>query len=408
MRCNLVAALTVAAIAAAAQGQPSFRALGEPSGASSSVPQGISADGKVVVGYASGRPTRWTAETGTQFLPLLPGATEALARGVSGDGTLVVGTATTPSGYRACLWTADGAVVNLSDRPGLGTMHSANAISRDGSTIVGGGIYFGYPRAMWMTLTGSPQILGPFAAERQDSSGLAVSGDGSVIAGLFLHGSWRREPYRWTAEEGMVGLGLGPGPFVDGAYVRDMSEDGRAVVGYALAITGQNFAFRWTAETGLVELPPPPGATYSYALAVNGDGSMVLGELSGGLGDPERAGMWDQTHGWRFVEDVLRELGLEQQLEGWTLEAVFAVTPDGRYIVGTGQYEGRRPLAWIADLGGGACRADLTGDGMLDFADYLAFLGLYDVADPAADFNGDGLVDFSDYLEFLELYEQGC
>ncbi|MCC6675926.1 MAG: right-handed parallel beta-helix repeat-containing protein [Phycisphaerales bacterium] len=54
------------------------------------------------------------------------------------------------------------------------------------------------------------------------------------------------------------------------------------------------------------------------------------------------------------------------------------------------------------------CPADLTGDGIVDFADYLEFLNRYDALDPSVDFTGDGLVDFADYLEFLNLYEQGC
>lgn len=33
---------------------------------------------------------------------------------------------------------------------------------------------------------------------------------------------------------------------------------------------------------------------------------------------------------------------------------------------------------------------------------------LHDSADPRADLTGDGLVDFSDYLEFLNLYDSGC
>lgn len=55
-----------------------------------------------------------------------------------------------------------------------------------------------------------------------------------------------------------------------------------------------------------------------------------------------------------------------------------------------------------------ACRADLNGDGVVDFADYLEFLNLYDTGDLRVDFNGDGVVDFSDYLEFLNLYDAGC
>ncbi|MCC6675678.1 MAG: proprotein convertase P-domain-containing protein [Phycisphaerales bacterium] len=55
-----------------------------------------------------------------------------------------------------------------------------------------------------------------------------------------------------------------------------------------------------------------------------------------------------------------------------------------------------------------ACYADLNSDGLVDFADYLEFLNLYDAGDLSVDFNADGLVDFGDYLEFLNLYDAGC
>jgi len=56
----------------------------------------------------------------------------------------------------------------------------------------------------------------------------------------------------------------------------------------------------------------------------------------------------------------------------------------------------------------GSCAADLNGDGIVDFADYLEFLNLYEALDPRADFTGDGIVDFADYLEFLNFYDGGC
>jgi len=54
------------------------------------------------------------------------------------------------------------------------------------------------------------------------------------------------------------------------------------------------------------------------------------------------------------------------------------------------------------------CTADLTDDGIVDFADYLEFLNLFDAGDPRVDFTMDGVVDFSDYLEFLNLFDAGC
>ncbi|MCC6678620.1 MAG: hypothetical protein IT436_15915 [Phycisphaerales bacterium] len=54
------------------------------------------------------------------------------------------------------------------------------------------------------------------------------------------------------------------------------------------------------------------------------------------------------------------------------------------------------------------CVADFTGDGIVDFSDYLEFLNLYNDGDPLADLNGDGFVDFADYLAFLNRYDAGC
>ncbi|MCC6675674.1 MAG: CRTAC1 family protein [Phycisphaerales bacterium] len=54
------------------------------------------------------------------------------------------------------------------------------------------------------------------------------------------------------------------------------------------------------------------------------------------------------------------------------------------------------------------CPADLTGDGLVDFSDYLEFLNRYDAGDASVDYNGDGIVDFADYLDFLNFYDAGC
>ncbi len=55
-----------------------------------------------------------------------------------------------------------------------------------------------------------------------------------------------------------------------------------------------------------------------------------------------------------------------------------------------------------------SCCADLNGDGVVDFGDYLEFLNLYEAGDARVDFSADGVIDFGDYLEFLNLYEAGC
>ena len=57
---------------------------------------------------------------------------------------------------------------------------------------------------------------------------------------------------------------------------------------------------------------------------------------------------------------------------------------------------------------GAACRVDLTGDGLLDFFDFLEFQNLFGAGDLAADFTGDGVLDFFDFLAFQNEFAAGC
>lgn len=54
------------------------------------------------------------------------------------------------------------------------------------------------------------------------------------------------------------------------------------------------------------------------------------------------------------------------------------------------------------------CAADLDGDRVIDFADYLQFLNLFESGDPRADQSQDGVVDSIDFLVFLNLCDAGC
>lgn len=54
------------------------------------------------------------------------------------------------------------------------------------------------------------------------------------------------------------------------------------------------------------------------------------------------------------------------------------------------------------------CLADLTGEGEVDFADFLEFFNAYDAADSAADLNGCDGVEFGDFLLFFNAYDTGC
>ena len=58
--------------------------------------------------------------------------------------------------------------------------------------------------------------------------------------------------------------------------------------------------------------------------------------------------------------------------------------------------------------GGGGCRADLDGDGVLTLFDFLAFQNAFDAGDLVADFDGDGVLTIFDFLTFQNEFDAGC
>ncbi|MGD1915022.1 MAG: choice-of-anchor B family protein [Phycisphaerales bacterium] len=55
-----------------------------------------------------------------------------------------------------------------------------------------------------------------------------------------------------------------------------------------------------------------------------------------------------------------------------------------------------------------SCRADITGDGLLDIFDFLEFQNLFDSGDLRADFDGDGRLTLFDFLAFQTAFDIGC
>ena len=128
--------------------------LGVLPGDSSSVADGVSADGSVIVGSSSGADTqafRWTQETGMIGLGTLPGGSRnSRARGVSADGSVIVGQCYGEAGFEAFIWDATNGMRSvrqvLVSQFGLGAnlrgwkLRAATAVSADGSVVVGYGM----------------------------------------------------------------------------------------------------------------------------------------------------------------------------------------------------------------------------------------------------------------------------
>jgi uncharacterized membrane protein len=127
----------------------------------------ISADGSTIVGSASnvynaGRDAfRWTQEAGMENLGALPGGWYATARVVSSDGSLVFGMSNVSPGIEhPFAWTRQLGMLGLGDYLTMRGVNLAGwdlwgveAISADGSAIMGNGSFEGQPRAWLVRLS---------------------------------------------------------------------------------------------------------------------------------------------------------------------------------------------------------------------------------------------------------------
>jgi uncharacterized membrane protein len=102
-----------------------------------------SADGSTVVGTShdgrsndgsTNQAVRWATSGAIQSLGV---GDSSLAQGVSADGTIVVGYCNVLADQIAFRWTAITGFVNIGDLPGGQTSSRANDVSADGSVVVG-------------------------------------------------------------------------------------------------------------------------------------------------------------------------------------------------------------------------------------------------------------------------------
>ena len=196
----LLSASVMALMATTTGWSQSFTWLGTLGGVGSEA-YGVSADGRVVVGWAYTadgyyRAFRWESG-GMQNLGTL-GGRESRAYGVSADGRVVVGGAYNAAGqYRAFRWTAAGGMEDLNITyahlltPGS-VLWEATAISPDGRYIVGRG---------WNAATGRFEafLLDTGFPRRGDVDRNGCVDDADLLAVLFAFGGqgYRNEDLNW-------------------------------------------------------------------------------------------------------------------------------------------------------------------------------------------------------------------
>jgi probable HAF family extracellular repeat protein len=312
----------------------------------------ISADGLTVVGVADAPQTtfeafRWTLAEGMVSIGELPGGTSfSQANAVSPDGTIIVGSSVSANAQESFRWSAADGMSALGFLPGSqGRPNSANDASNEG-TIVGAAPNAGnLVNAYRWTAADGMTSLGTLGGST--SSAQAITPDGSVIVGG-SSSAQGMQAFRWTSAGGMVGLGDLPGGEFD-SQARGVSADGSVVVGFSrvepIPSSIQERAFRWTSSTGMVSLGDIiAGSGASQAYDVAGDGSVVVGRAS--RNSRFFATRWDPINGMEPIEELLANAGID--MAGWQLQHAEAISDDGDVIVGFGINPMGQTEAWLA------------------------------------------------------------
>ena len=299
------------------------------------------------VGQVQSSAFRWTIDDGMVDF----GSLNSVANGVSSDGSIIVGN----SDLEAFRWTIDDGIVGLGFLyvPGHDSFLSfANDVSSDGSTVVGNSnstpVGGGIQRVEAFRWTANDGMigLGDLPGGGFFSRANGVSSDGSVVVGVSesSQSGSSGEAFRWTADDGMIGLGSLYGPYSSRAVAA--SSDGSVIVGDSSFPTGRE-AFRWTADDGMIGLGDLPGGEFaSIAQDISSDSSVIVGHSRSSLGI--EAFIWDSVNGMQRLSDILTAGGLD--LTGWDLEVAQAVSADGKIIAGYGDGPNGKQQAWLADL----------------------------------------------------------
>ncbi len=281
------------------------------------MPTNISFDGSTIVGcvsHADGRTEAcsWTSTVGITYLGELPGGNYySSAQAVSGDGTFIVGCSASQNGYEAFRW-ASGEMEALGDLPD-GIFHSiAMAITVDGTVVVGRA-NMGTQTFWWKDgILSDAEIQGKVTD---------MSADALVVVGQSLS----NRAFRW--ENGAL-IEFGG---KDYSFPYAISTDGTTIVG-ASGASPQAMIWR----DGQVSYMP----SMEYACDVSANGEIILGVSD------DKAAIWSEADGLVFITDILLDAHIDVQ--GWSLTHPVAISGDGTIVTGYGNNPYGQTQTWYA------------------------------------------------------------
>jgi uncharacterized membrane protein len=320
----------------------------------------------LVAGYLAGSPTYmvWNPDLGTttDIGGVSAGGNAGGQAKFSADGTKLSGSAMGSTASEMATydmgtgtWTTHGDIGGVSD----GNASSGWAISGDGGTVVGlGWVNAGSAHAVAYNSMEGIMDLGTINAGASTRAN-AASSDGSVVVGWQdFNGPWKSAVWHKDPNGGYL-----PNTYIlidpNGSATDDynqagecsaISADGTIIGGYGDYANGDQ-PWTWSAAGGFVNLGSMTGMGRGYVSAMSADGSVVVGWFDGQFfGDPRKAFIWTAADGLQDLNTyATAELGVT--LGAKQLYTASDISPDGRYITGTGR-ENFAMFAYRLDLGG--------------------------------------------------------
>lgn len=263
-----------------------YQVLGTLGGAVGNMAIATSGNGSVVVGNAPNPQNtlgfgafRWTAKSGMVFLP----SSLFFANAITPDGSMIVGGDdwVTNTGQAGIFGPFPG---QQDQTQAFGVIGTAAAPVAVGSGLDGSDAFGPTTHAFRWTPAGGLQDLGLTTGTQSIAE--AISADGSTVVGQAtdVSGFWRA--FRWSSATGMVDLGTLGGP--ESAAIA-VSQDGSVIVGTSLTsgLSDSNRFFRWTAKTGMQDILTALQAanvhtadnwvTLTFADGISADGTIITG-----------------------------------------------------------------------------------------------------------------------------------
>ena len=287
---------------------------------------------------------------------------------LSYDGSVVAGNVIGDYSYETYRWTSATGVVRLgqSTYDTIGVAAGVPKVSYDGTRISGTILSSDdfATQGIWDINTGWQETMPPAPAnggimDLSYGSAWGLSGNGLMVTGFYWTNTGRAQSSTWTSTAGMVAL---PQLANHNARVNAASYDGSVVVGWEEHSNGpwQPRVWRNGVKYNIFD-----SDAFTSAESVNGDGSIVVGQIWDPVFNLRVAAIWY----WNGTSYTLTNLGyLPGTIIGRGQALLTGVSNNGKIAVGFDQFRDTSPLT------AGAIWTPATG--LVYATDYLASIGI--------------------------------